>query len=246
QPEERVRRDVDVEIEIPGAVRARGALALQADALAAAHALRHLHGDRASRVRLGIAQRDRTAAAVRRFLERQRPAGLMIGPDHRCAASARAGTRCRPTSSARTAALRATAHAEQLLEEIAEVAEVTELERFAGVAWLVAKRIEAWRRCAMRLRIFPRRAVAIVALALGRILQHLVRLAELLEFLLGVLGLVDVGVVFPRQLPIGAIDLVACGSPRNAEQGIIVDELHAGGAPGQSRLAAFPQDTDCG
>src|SRR5262249_32307139 len=77
------------------------------------------------------------------------------------------------------------------------------------------------------------------------ILQDLVGLAELLELLLGVLGFVDVGVVFPRQLPIGAIDLVACGSPHDAEQSVIVDELHAGGAPGQSRLAAFSQDTDC-
>src|SRR5262249_54183941 len=142
----------------------------EADPLSAAHAARHLNRERAGGARVGITHRDAPAPAMRRFFQRHRQVRFLIAAAKRWlrpTASARATRAARGSPGAREAA----ANAEELLEEVAEVAQIAELRRAGVIAFAEAERFEPGRRRAMRLRLLPGGAVAIVAGAFRRILQ---------------------------------------------------------------------------
>ena len=90
-----------------------------------------------------------------------------------------------------------------------------------------------WNPCAPRPAVEPGLAVAVVRRALLRIAQHLVRLGDLLEVLLGVGRRVAVGMVLHRELAIGLLDVGVGGVAGHAEQ--FVELAHAR-SPSTSRL----------
>jgi len=69
-------------------------------------------------------------------------------------------------------------------------------------------------------------AELVVGRALLRVLQHLVRLADLLELGLGVRLLADVRVVLARELAVRLLDLVGARVASNPEHPVVVLELH--------------------
>src|SRR6185503_19888822 len=90
----------------------------------------------------------------------------------------------------------ATAASEEAAEEVVGVPAAAELELHA-VATEALEPLEV-----------PGRRTAVVARALVRVAQHLVGLRDLLEAVLGVGLLVDVGVVGARETAVGAADLL--------------------------------------
>src|SRR5690606_21920932 len=81
------------------------------------------------------------------------------------------------------------------------------------------------------LALLPARAELVVALALVRIGEHLVSLADLLELRLGLGALllrVAVGVPPHRELAVGLLDVLGGSVARDAEHGVVVLELHHG------------------
>ena len=114
--------------------------------------------------------------------------------------------------------------AENRLEEIAELPCVV-----AAEAALVkpACRLPARRGAKAAvglLRTQP--AQLVVPGALFRVLEDLVGLAELLEAVLGIALLADVGMVFPRQLAVTGLDLLLVGRVGHAEDPVVVLEVH--------------------
>jgi hypothetical protein len=73
--------------------------------------------------------------------------------------------------------------------------------------------------------IFP--AQLIVCGALFRILEYFVGFLNVLELLLGVPFLADVGMVLASLFPICALDFLRIGAARYTEGFVIVLELHA-------------------
>src|SRR2546422_4401526 len=74
-------------------------------------------------------------------------------------------------------------------------------------------------------------AVAVVGRALVRIAQHLVRLGEPLEPLLGVVALVAIGVVVHRELAIGLLDVGLGSVARHSQNPVVVRRPHASSSP---------------
>ena len=149
------------------------------------------------RTRLNALEADLTLAAEGCLLKAQ----LHLGDDVltlRRAASA-CGRRC-------TAA-------EEIAENIAEIAEAAES----------AKAAEARARVRVEVRIDAREAILIVARLFIRVGQHLVGLVDLLELLLRALvaGIL-VGMVLHRQLPVGLLDLRVGGVFLDAEHLVII------------------------
>src|SRR5690606_11949889 len=102
------------------------------------------------------------------------------------------------------------AAAEQRFEEIAETAVlVVELE--------VVALAEVRRRTEVVAGAESAALELVVGLALLGVLEHLVRLVDRLETLLGVLFLADVGVVLARELPVRRLDLVGRGVLAHAQ-----------------------------
>jgi hypothetical protein len=63
---------------------------------------------------------------------------------------------------------------------------------------------------------------AVVSAASVRILEYLVRLVDLLELLFGAGVLVHVGVVAPRELAVGLLDLVGTRGSRHSQHLVVV------------------------
>src|SRR5690606_30724665 len=124
---------------------------------------------------------------------------------------------------------------EQFLEEVAEAAaratsgeDLLEVEAFLSAA---AVPEPARRGPDLVAGAVAARAQLVVGLALGRIAQRLVGLVDLLEALLGVRFLADVGMVFARQPAIGGLDLGLAGARLDAEDRVVVLELHGTPVP---------------
>jgi hypothetical protein len=67
----------------------------------------------------------------------------------------------------------------------------------------------------------------LVAAALLGVAQDVVGLADLFELPLGrLIARVDIGVVLPRQLPVGPLDLLLRGTPAQAQDVIVVPLRH--------------------
>src|SRR5262249_11816119 len=86
----------------------------------------------------------------------------------------------------------------------------------------------------------PPRAEAVVTLPLLGVGQHLVRLADLLEALLGVAVGVHVRVVLARQLAVSAADRVLVRVARDVQQLVVVGvaQRHAGSNPPSNEARA--------
>src|SRR5581483_4547654 len=128
-----------------------------------------------------------------------------------------------PLRAGRTAAAPATTPpaAEEPAEEVAETADVLEVDRLA---------LEATGEAAVP-AAEPARADAagdhlanlVVLLALLGIAEHLVGGRDLLETLLGDrVALVGIGVVLLRELAVGALHLLVARTRRDAEDGVVV------------------------
>src|SRR5690606_33568975 len=128
---------------------------------------------------------------------------------------------------------RATAPApEQLLEEVAEAA----TGAAAGEDLVIVEATGgALAESTLRRPHFVARAVAALAQlviggALLRVAQRLVGLVDGLEFFLCPGFLADVGVVLAGEPPVGSLDLRFAGAGFDAEDPVVVLELHASGA----------------
>ena len=66
----------------------------------------------------------------------------------------------------------------------------------------------------------------VVGRALFRVLEDFVRLLQLLEPLLGVLLLADVGMELARELAVGALDLILGRAPRHTHDCVVILESH--------------------
>ena len=185
-----LQRDPQVEVAGRTAVATRSALPGKANQLAVAHSGGEVDVD------LTVIERQPAASSLQRVLQRQLEQRLAV------VASQRPAGRAAPAPPPPTS--------EQPLEQV--VAElhpgVVTAEPLAGEELLEVR----VRRCLLLLA--PVGAEAVVALALVRIGQHLVRLAELLETVLRVAVGVEVGVV-------------ACGRACGRRGGSRPDPRHA-------------------
>src|SRR5262249_58936880 len=85
----------------------------------------------------------------------------------------------------------------------------------------------AWAAGARLLVGAPVRAELVVLLAFGGIAEHFIGFVDLLEARLGrLVARVDVGVMLPRQLPVGLLDFLLGRGLRHAERRVVVLEVH--------------------
>src|SRR5205085_10304825 len=131
----------------------------------------------------------------------------------------------------------AAAAAEKCFKEIAETRSA-EFEFHATVAGSITLEsspssppVPAWRRLKST-RLIPIRAQLVVLLPLLRIAQDFLCLVDLLEFLLGGrFVLRHIRMIFAREFPEGAPDLVVARTLRNTQRLVIVSELHSHAPP---------------
>src|SRR5690606_7890361 len=185
------------------------ALSGQADHLPRPDPARHLHLERAP------VDVDAHGTAAVHGLQRHR--------------QARAGLAARARAAAEAAAARRRLPPEQALEEVAEAtapAAAEHLLEVEGRAGAIAA--EATRR-RMDVVAGPVAASAqlVVGLAPRGVAQRLVGLVHGLELVLRPGLLADVGVVLAGEAPVGGLDLGVAGAGCDAEDGVIVLELHA-------------------
>src|SRR5690606_9566271 len=220
---ERVRLEIDGEVEIAGgrATRSGTTLLLEPDALAGGNAGRNpdVQGlapatDIAVRIGFRKFERDRTRGATVGILDRNADGGVDVFPFH-------------PSAGSETAEAAAARLAEQRFEEIAELSGIAEglgtaAERILPVP--VRGRLEI-------LPGFPVGAELVVRRTLLRVLQDFVRLFHLLETRFRIRLLADVGMVFACQAPIGTLDVVLRRISLEAQYLVVVLEFHAAVAP---------------
>src|SRR6185295_2749513 len=166
-----------------------------------------------------IGERDLPGAALNRLfqrdLERRLGVAAGLGPEPWLSPEAPAAAPPAP----------GTTGPEEHLEEVAEppataAAEAAEIE--AAVAEVELGALPARRRRSGLARVLPRRAELVVLLALLRILQDLVGLADLLELELGLGVLVHVRVVLARQLPVRLLNVLLAGVFLDPQRRVIV------------------------
>src|SRR5690606_14827831 len=75
-----------------------------------------------------------------------------------------------------------------------------------------------------------------------RVLEHLVGLGDLLEARLGLRLLADVRVELAGQLPVGLLNLLRRGGPRDVQRLVVVLELHAAPSRCRSPGATRPRE----
>src|SRR6266850_2538268 len=120
------------------------------------------------------------------------------------------------------AAKAAAAPASECAERLEQVGQVDAAEVLAGVA------AEALVPIGRRTEVLPRpvRAEAVEGCALFLVLERLVRLGDLLELLLRVRLLRDVGMVFARELAVSLLDILVARAALDAQDLVIVFVLH--------------------
>src|SRR6266851_3097970 len=203
-----------------------------------------LGGSNHARLALLLFMRDHPAAAARRASIFRREIEPPLCPAHRFEqrdADLRAEiwssrrlivAEIEPGKSPRAAGAEssATAAAEKLREEIAEVARG--LEASAGTA-ASARRLLltgiAPPHLFLRYAVLPITAELVIFLALLRVTDYLVGLVDLLEFALRVLIVgIYVGMIFARELAEGRFDRGLRRAPIHAEGFVVVAEFHRG------------------
>ena len=152
-----------------------------------------------------------------RFFEVDHYFGVMILPRRiKGPAGARSALLACPSMSC------AKAMAEQRFEKVAELRCVAAGESALGK--LEARVPVRWR--AELLVRFPFRAEPVVSHPFFRILQHFIGLAQLLEARLRLGFLAYVGMIFARQLPVSALDVILGSIPPHAHDLVIILEFH--------------------
>src|SRR5213594_3380590 len=249
--EERVRGDRHGEIEVAAAAADAGALAGHAHALSRLHTGRDLHVElpprplpaaasaRHARLAAHVAgavtggaglvhlQGEGFAGAGERFLQGDLDAGLdILAARARVAAAEAAATteqvlEIHATAIAAPATRAGSAAAAKIPEDRAE-----EVGEVAPIAALVLDAEPTARLTGSLLGVaLPVGAERVVAAALLRIGEHLVRLVDLLEAIGRVLALGDVGMVLAGQLAEGGLDRLVVGLPIDAEDLVVVLEF---------------------
>src|SRR6185312_1009956 len=246
--EARVRLDLHLEQQIARrAAEPRRALAGEANLLTGAHARRNLHRQAPALAGRGIREGDLLLAALHGFLDGEGERRLGVAAALRTALIAEAAEP--PGAARRRSPPRAagSATAKQHVEERAEplatahashAAEIVEIESAATVAVVNIPT----RRNAAAARLpgpVPGRAILVVLLALVRVLENLVGLADLLELDLGLGVLVHVRMELARQLLVRLLDLVLRGILLDAQRGVIVLVVQCS-APPPRDLATYP------
>src|SRR5256714_6737045 len=217
-------------------------LAGKANALSLVHAFRNLDLITFHLVGIPTPQRDRALRSVERFFERNQNVRFDIA-----AAYVSRWSLAKRTAAAETCLAAA---AEKRLEEIAETSP-TEFEVNAAA---IARRIPlepaarlrapARRRLKAAARLVPICAQLVVFLPLFRITENFVGFVDLLELLFRRrLVLVDVGMIFARQLPERFANLIVARRFRNAQGVVIISKLnrHVSGKVSMGSAAAQPQ-----
>src|SRR5271166_3599509 len=220
----------EIQITVGGALAAAAALASQADALPIGHAGRDPDVKCAPAV--GTFQGDRPAAALESLLHGQLEFGFLVGARDR--APAPAGPASEDPAE------------EVLYIDAAQVAaqacaEPAGAPRASGLAGPRGSRAGAAALERLRIHVLGHlpevRAEGVVTAPGLRIGQHVVRLGDFLEPVLGSGILVDVGMVLAGQLAVGLLDLVLGRGPRHAQNLVEVTAISPRSARHQSPLA---------
>src|SRR5712691_5935460 len=198
----RAQCDVQVKVARGAAIGPRPALAAEPQLFAVGDAARDARADAAS-IQLELA-----LGAARGFLEADIDVnGVVLAAERHVPRAAKA----------------AAAAASECAERLEQVGQVDAAEVLAGVA------AEALVPVGRRTEVLPGavRAEAVEGGALFLVLERLVRLGDLLELLLGVRLLRDVGMVFARELAVGFLDVLVARAALDAENLVIVLVLHS-------------------
>src|SRR5207245_8432427 len=263
----RVRGDGHGEIEVAAAAADAGALAGHAHPLARLHTGRDLHVElpprplpaaaSAGRARLAAdvagavtggaglvhLQGEGFAGAGERFLQGDLDAGLnVVAAAARlaaawAAATAEQGLEIHATAIAAPTTRAGSAAAAKIPEDRAE-----EVGEIAAIAALVLDAEPAARLTGSLLGVaLPVGAERVVAAALLRIGEYLVRLVDLLEAIGRVLALGDVGMVLAGQPAEGGLDRLVVGLPVDAEDLVVVLEFDGHGGKRRRSACSAPQ-----
>ena len=229
--EDRVRQGFDLEQKI--AVRRTqplAALAAEPDRLPGKYALRDIHLQVPGPAGRTVQELDRSRTALGQVLEAERQRDLVVA----------AATGPAPVSRAAAAGepLRAGA-AEEHVEEGAETggtgraaaAAEAAAEAASVTAEVEAEVLPSGRGSAFGLNSLPGGAVLVVLAALLLVLEHLVRLADVLEAALGARVLVHVRVELAGELAIGPLDIRRRGVLRDAQRLVVVLVFHLFSVP---------------
>src|SRR6267378_1489716 len=203
-PEQRMRaqRDVQVKVARRAAIGPRPALAAEPQLFAVGDAARDARADAAS-IQLELA-----LGAARGFLQADVDIDRVV-----LAAERHVPRPAKP----------AAAPASECAERLEQVGQVDAAEVLAGVA------AEALVPIGRRTEVLPRpvRAEAVEGCALFLVLERLVRLGDLLELLLRVRLLRDVGMVLARELAVSLLDILVARVALDAEDLVIVLVFHS-------------------
>ena len=239
--EHRVRSEVHAQVEVAGCCAALAVFAFtrDADARPVADARGDAHVNRA-----------RVAVVIQREAPRRDMEGVLEGElDLVLDVATLAGSRApaigaRPARAGAGLALSETAAAEERREEVGERMLISEhllhflrRHRPEAAAALAATTAVVdvplsgeWIRPARAFRLFvcaPVGAKLVVFPAFLRIAEDFVRLVDLLELRFSSLVVrIDVGVMLPRQLPEGLLDLLLRGALIYAERCVVILEFH--------------------
>src|SRR6266568_8675545 len=239
----------DAQIQIPGRPIGRPRLPLAADAqpLAFGHAgrnphlvgfcLRHLPASAAGRTGApivfaravtlltspGAAQRDRPDRSAQGLFQGDQQVRFHVAPAPRFRFVAK-------SSLAAEALAGPPPRSEELFEKVAKTGPAElELKIAPAPAPLPAARelLPARGRTKFRAGL-PMRAKLVIFLPVGRVTQHLVSLVDFFEFFLGLLLVLGhVGMILPRQLAEGLLDLFFAGGPRDTQNLVVIFEFHS-------------------
>ena len=224
--EDRMRQGFDLEQKI--AVRRTqplATLAAEPDRLPGKYPLRNIHLQVPGPAGRTVQELDRSRTALGQVLEAERQRDLVVA----------SATGPAPVSGAAAAGkpLRAGA-AEEHVEEGTEAGGVTRdaaAEAASVAAEVEAEVLPSGRGSAFGLNSLPGGAVLVVLAALLLVLEHLVRLADVLEEALGARVLVHVRVELAGELAIGPLDIRRRGVLRDAQRLVVVLVFHLFSVP---------------
>src|SRR3954465_8665047 len=198
--------DLQVEVAWRAAVRPRTPLAAQPQPLAVGGAGRNARGEAAA------VELHRALGAAESFFKREAPGDFVI--------LARESHGRTAAGAAAPAEAGCAAEGAKGFEQVAKV---------HPAQILAAAAAEALEPVGRRAEILPRpeaAAQAVVGGALFLVAQGFVRLGDLLEFLLGVGFLRDVGMVLARELAVGLLDLVLARRAGHPEDLVVILVFH--------------------
>ncbi len=193
-----LQRDAQVEVAGRTALATWRTLTGQPNQLAVAHSGGEVDID------IAVVERQSAATSLQRVLQRQLEQRLAVDAAQRPAGGPARAT-ARPASEQSLEQVVAELHPGVLSAEPLAVEELLEVRIRRGLLLLA-----------------PIGAESVISLALVRIRQHLIRLAQLFEAVLGVGVGIEVGVVGAGKLAIRAADRVLIGVARDAQHLVVI------------------------